>query len=70
MRPSECPGFILKDNGDVQLYDYPSFYNFTVGDQLYLGLRFGNKIYDIVKVQPANLKDYPSEMTLVTARPK
>lgn len=67
---AQFPQLILKENGDFQFYDYPTMYNFDVDDQIQHKTATGIRVYVIVEVQPANLKDFPPEMRLVTARSK
>lgn len=67
MRASECPGFVLTDNDQIQMYDFPSFYNFKIGDQIHLRMAFTTFVYEVSDIKPANLLDYHPDTTLVTA---
>lgn len=69
--PFRPPPHVMKEEGSVlEFHDYPQMYDMQVGDIILYKTGLATVEFQIAEVRPADLADYPTEMTLVTAKKK
>ena len=65
------PPHVVKEEGEVlEFHDMPQMYGLETGDLIQYKTGLGIVTFRVAEVRPADLKDYPPELNLVTARKK